>query len=463
MAAEDRETGVGLHRQIDLRRSLMLRITLFAATLSLVAVAVILAQARQRIGENIQRTGSTIRQLINDEAARSSNTFRRSMDELDLSTLDGMGRLVHFCAEVVDIYQRPVVRRCFAEPGDPPVAMRWIMGRLIGAEAVYRGSIGQHAGITAAELTVTPNLDREATDVWVAVRAVLWFAGGLLLLNFLVYVPVHRALRPTEAILDTLGRMEAGDLSARLPEFELIELQRIASVFNHLADRLQSTMRSQQQLAERLLGVREEERRHLARELHDEFGQCLTSINAEAAYANELARDVLPELLPCAQAIARTSGHMMESLQQILRQLRPVGLEEFGLVAGLEQLIRGWNQRSHGRCAYRLELDGDFGDLPDSLNVSLYRIVQESLTNATRHGEASEVVVRLERGENIELSIADDGRPEAARPVEPGLGVLGMHERVQALGGSFILAPREPRGMIVAASIPRAAIGSAPA
>jgi len=433
----------------------MLRVTLFAAALSLVATAIVLLQARQRIGEDIQRVGNSVRQLINDEVARNNaNAFLRTIADPDLSPLEGVGRLVHFCAEVVDIYQRPVIRRCFAEPGDPPEVLRWAMRRLIGPEAVYRGIIDRPPGIKTAELTVTPDLDSEANDAWRAIRAVLWLTGGILVLNVLLYVPVHRALHPTGEILKILGRMEAGELSVRLPRFELVELQRIASVFNELADRLQATLQSRQQLAERLLEVREEERRHLARELHDELGQCLTSINAEAAYAAEIARERLPDLLPCTDAIARTTGMMMESLQQILRQLRPIGLEEFGLIAGLDQLVRNWNQQGRGRCAYRLEVDGEFGELPDKLNVSLYRIVQESLTNATRHGGASEVVVRLVRDAEIELTVSDNGPQRLSEAPVPGMGVLGMRERVEALGGKFALAPGENGGMVVTASIP---------
>src|SRR5690606_7320082 len=101
--------------------------------------------------------------------------------------------------------------------------------------------------------------------------------AGVLLLNFLVYLPVRRALRPADEILAALARMEQGDLSVRMPRPELIELQRIAAGFDHLAERLEATSRGQRLLAQRLLSVREEERRHLARELHDEFGQCLTS------------------------------------------------------------------------------------------------------------------------------------------------------------------------------------------
>src|SRR5690606_19120129 len=120
--------------------------------------------------------------------------------------------------------------------------------------------------------------------------------------------------------------------------------------FDHLAERLEATSRGQRLLAQRLLSVREEERRHLARELHDEFGQCLTSIRAEAACATELARERLPELLPSSEAISHVAAHMMESLQGILHQLRPIGLETFGLRAGLEQLVRGWQQGNQTKC-----------------------------------------------------------------------------------------------------------------
>jgi len=456
---------------MNLKRSLLIRITLFALLIFVAAVAVVLDQTRTRVRTHIERTGSTIQQLMTDEVARSTDAYHRTIEGIDLSSLGAIGELIHFCVEVENLDSRPLGARCFAEPGYAPAPLHWIMGRLIGPDIVYRSRLGHYPGIKVGELAVRPDIASEAADAWRQIRTLLWITLGILFLNLLVYIPVRRALRPTGQILDALGKMEAGNLKVRLPRFELIELQRIGSVFNHLADRLQKTIGEQQKLAERLLTIREEERRHLARELHDELGQCLTSINAEAAYANTVARDGLPALLPCTEAIARTTAHMMKSLQQILRQLRPIGLEEFGLVAGLEQLVRGWNQRSselsnersRERCAYRLELDGEFGNLPDNLNVSLYRIVQESLTNATRHGEATEVVVRIKRGDGIELSIADDGRREAAPPSEPGMGVLGMRERVQALGGSFSLAARQPRGMIVTASIPLAAIVSSEA
>jgi protein-histidine pros-kinase len=103
-----------------------------------------------------------------------------------------------------------------------------------------------------------------------------------------------------------------------MPRPRLIELRRIAAGFDHLAEQLQKTLASQRHLALRLLAVREEERRRLARELHDEFGQCLASIGAEAAFIGGRAEARDPDLLPAARAIAAVTAHMMESLQGIL-------------------------------------------------------------------------------------------------------------------------------------------------
>jgi len=440
---------------VDLKRTLFVRVTLFALLICLLASALVLQQARTRIRDHIERTGGTIERVISNEATQPRDVFRRSIEGMQLSMLEGLGELLNLCVDVEDIYNRRIAYRCFAETRDPPRVLRWIMDRLVGPEVRYHGVIGQYPGIKVGEFVVTPNLDSEALEVWRQIQTVLGMTAGVLLLNFLVYLPVRRALRPTELILSTLARMERGDLSARMPEPELIELQRIASGFNHLAERLQETSHGQRQLAQRLLSVREEERRHLARELHDEFGQCLTSIRADAACATELAREALPALLPSTEAIARVTAHMMEALQGILHQLRPVALETFGLRAGLEQLVRGWRQGSRAQCRYLLEVDGEIDDLPDDLAVSLYRIVQESLTNAARHGEPGEVRVALRRdARRIDLVVQDDGHGVEWHGAGSGLGVLGMHERVQALGGSFSLTPRTPRGMQVEAVFP---------
>ena len=153
---------------------------------------------------------------------------------------------------------------------------------------------------------------------------------------------------------------------------------------------------------------------------------------------------------------------MRNHLQQILHRLRPIGLEEFGLVPSLRQLIAGWNQRSRDT-RFALAADDGLDGLPDNINVSLYRIIQESLTNAVRHGQPSRVDVSLKREPaGLVLDIRDDGhgahgKEEASRAGKSsGFGKLGMEERVLALGGTLQIGPAPDRGMWVSVHLPLA-------
>jgi len=139
-------------------------------------------------------------------------------------------------------------------------------------------------------------------------------------------------------------------------------------------------------------------------------------------------------------------------------------LEEFGLLASLEQLVTDWNQRCRGKTVFTLKLEGELEDLSDDINVSVYRIVQESITNALRHGQAQTVAIDLhQQGHELTLEIRSDG---GIKPVledaggdsasrKGGYGLMGMEERVLALGGVFFFTPN-PDGMVLRATLPLA-------
>ncbi|MBS0368638.1 MAG: sensor histidine kinase [Proteobacteria bacterium] len=449
-------------RPLDLKRHLFVRVSLFALIVLLLGAVVTLLEARYRVHDDIQRTGVAIRQLITEEINRNYSAYDATLAELnlDLTALKAMGQVLDFCIEMSDFHTHATHRQCFAEAIDLPAPVEAFMRRVVGSDAEFRGSIGQYPGITGGQLVVTPNYGREVLELALKLGNLVAVSVMILFLSFFVYRPVRNALAPSEAILGTLSRMEGGDLEARMPSFALIELNRIAEGFNHLADRLARTIHSQQRLAHRLLSAREEERQHLARELHDEFGQYLASLNAEAAFARELADEGVPALRPCVDSIVKTVAHMMETLQQILHRLRPIGLEEFGLEPSLQQLIAGWNQRSRGT-HFTLTTGGGLEDLPDNINVSLYRIIQESLTNAVRHGLPDRVDVTLRRKPaGLILEIRDDGQgvrsgEDAGQAGKPGgFGRLGMEERVLALGGTLRIAPAPDRGTLVSVHLP---------
>jgi signal transduction histidine kinase len=285
-------------------------------------------------------------------------------------------------------------------------------------------------------------------------------AVTLLALCILVYAALTRALRPTRVIVSGLKRLSDNDLSARLPPFDLAELSAIRAVFNGLAEKLQETLAERNRLTERLITVQDEERRYLARELHDEFGQCLAGISAVAASAQQTAEKDCPALATECQSITQIAAHMMDTLRGALVRLRPPDVEEFGLAASLRSLVAAWNSRSKGRIRFEIEICGKFDDLPLSFDTSLYRIAQEAITNAAKHAVATHVSLRLALREtmgapNIELTVDDDG---AAADIDlsckSGMGLVGMRERIMALGGRLSFESRHPSGLSLHAVIP---------
>ena len=288
----------------------------------------------------------------------------------------------------------------------------------------------------------------------------------LVCLCVLIYLALARALRPTQVIRAGLERLAANDFTTRLPPFDLAELSSIPDVFNHLAESLDRALSERNALTQRLIAVQDEERRHLARELHDEFGQCLAAISAVATSAGQTARQECPTLLLECQSIARTAAIMMDTLRGTLVRLRPPDVDEFGLASSLEGLVAGWNGRSRGSTRFDIELCGSFESLPSMFGASLYRIAQEAITNAAKHAEATRVKLRLQRHQSgaaapnlgasaIELTVEDDGKGSRIDvAAKSGMGLLGMRERVAELGGRLSFESRFPAGLVLRAIIP---------
>jgi signal transduction histidine kinase len=187
-------------------------------------------------------------------------------------------------------------------------------------------------------------------------------------------------------------------------------------------------------LALELIEVQERERLLLARELHDEMGQHCTAIRIEAAY---MQRTADPELLiPAACRAADSSEQLLNGLRSLLRKLRPAELDELGLVAALQALTAAHQRRSGRHC--ELDAKGRFDELGTDVQMALYRVVQEGLSNVARHARAERVTVRLaHRGDQITLRIEDDGAGFDPSTRTRGLGLLGASERAAALGGTL--------------------------
>jgi len=248
-----------------------------------------------------------------------------------------------------------------------------------------------------------------------------------------------RALRPVRALEDGLQRLARGDLRPGLPPFELREFGRIAASIDHLAYALASARANERRLARCVLELQESERRELARELHDEFGQSLTAIGAGAAFVERHSATAEPAALAeCARDIRSESGRMAAHVRGLLRQLRPHGLEGLGMRDALRELIDNWRMRSP-QVAVDAELAPSLPVLSAAAGLALYRTLQEGLTNVLRHAGASRVSVRLlVEPAAVVLVVEDDGCGRAAQVVRNARGgLLGMRERAEMAGGAL--------------------------
>lgn len=190
-------------------------------------------------------------------------------------------------------------------------------------------------------------------------------------------------------------------------------------------------------LTQRLITLQEDERRTLARELHDELGQGCAALRIETALIRHCAPGDRAGMLDAAQRADAAALSLYQRVHDLLRRLRPAHLDTLGLVAALRELCEDWQLRSGVAC--RLAASGALDRLDDALDVAVYRIVQEALTNVTRHARARNVRIALARSApgTLRLEIDDDGIGMDPACATRGLGLLGAHERAAALGGAL--------------------------
>jgi len=214
------------------------------------------------------------------------------------------------------------------------------------------------------------------------------------------------------------------------------------------AQEREALLRTNRRLAQGLIQAREEERSTLARALHDDVGQKLTAIQIQAAVIAEQCSDrkCLRKCLPGAQTIQDTATGLIETVRGQLKQLRPPQLDQLGVKAALDSLCTDWEDNSGVHC--RLHVDDAAEVLDDAVQLNLYRVVQEGLTNVARHAGASQAHVNLKMEEDgIYLTLRDDGCGFDPSTQTEGIGLTGMRERMDLLGGSMRVESMAGKGV----------------
>jgi len=313
-----------------------------------------------------------------------------------------------------------------------------LIGQVVAANVVL-------VTLTLVAAGLVGGLENSSDDRWQLLILVL-----VIVLTFCVNVwMLQRRFAPLEHLINRIERIDPSERSTfELAGDPVAEIDRLAQSFRRLLQGVDDERRRSGKL---VLRAQEEERRRVARDLHDEVNQSLTAILLRL---EALAQDTPAERLEEVVELKRLATQAMDELLNLARQLRPTALDDHGLLPAIEAQVRGLEERSGIQA--RLEISGDPAFLDEEKQTVIYRVAQEALANAGRHAHARTVALALEvAGEAAELRIRDDGvgfDPVVSRG--DGLGLDGMVERARLVGGELDLRSSPGAGTELTLRVP---------
>jgi len=443
-----------------LRTRLNLVVAALSAAFVLVLIAAEIEATRDSVREEIEAANRVASQLLGQLSTLYSHIGGPTMV---VQFLDQLGRVraneVYLVSAEGEVLYRspPATYKAGRE------APAWF-ARLFTPQSA-RETYALRGGM---RLVVEAQPSRAVLDAWdEIVRLSAVGAVMLIVVNGIAFWAVARLFKPIPVIAAGLERLERGELSFRLPPLPGSEANVIGSAFNRMAAALEDKVRAERQAreAEARLEERremasladqrvEEERRLIAHELHDEFGQSVTAIRSLALAIAAQAGERDSTSADTARLISDEAARLYDAMHSLIPRLAPLSLDALGLSATLENLVRDW-QRRHA--AVTIDLKHKLPpDLGSSVALAVYRVVQEGLINALRHAQAARISIVVDgTEERIRVSVCDDGIGLPADWARPGhFGLRGLTDRVAQLGGRFEVGSMGIRGTHLAAEIP---------
>lgn len=332
----------------------------------------------------------------------------------------------------------------------------WFVRTIAGAPLMVRLPVPADVGDGGAIVLQTDPIN-EIGEVWAQSCDAMLVLGGFAGASAaLISLAVGRALRPLKALSDAFEHVGKGEYHGRLPARGPSELMRVVSGFNRMTELLASADAQNHRLNERLLTLQAEERADLARDLHDEVGPLLFAVDMTAAAIERLPGGREAAIAAHAQSIHEAVARMQRHVRVILGRLRP--FQTIGLQAAIERLVAFW----HGRrpeISFEVAIVAEEDRLGSDVRETIYRVVQESVSNAIRHGAPSQVTIGVAYTEDgsVRVEVTDDGVGMVAGQASAStrLGLIGMRERVSAIAGALSITPgRGGKGIAVVVRLP---------
>lgn len=435
---------------MSLRSTLVTSIIAVALITLLFGAAISYWHAQSKVSEEMEAAivvGARISMNAVDDAEESADPSRR----LHLLVADFNGDR-HLRARWLDTAGRVIASSSPAKPSEP--VPEWFENIIRQPERSVTVKLPlAFSGL--GKFVLETDSRNEIAEVWQDIWNTLMIVGllsGLVL--GCVYWLVGRALRPLDKLAVSFAQISGSSIAPKIAETGPAELVQVYRGFNDMAERLTKMEDKNRRLTEQLSTVQEEERADLARDLHDEIGPFLFSADVDAAAIGRCTEAGKHEEIQSHVATLRDSiGHMQRHVKDLLGRLRSRGLVDVGLVDAVENLTSFWNARYPDVEFDVAIIDGSYGEVVDQ---TAFRIIQESLSNAMRHGRAKHVEIEVARQNGgLAILVRDNGQGFTKSDSSSGFGIVGMRERVAAFEGTLDVAERKDgNGVVVRAWLP---------
>ena len=454
---------------LPVRLQLMISISIISIGAVLLSIVLAVVDARSRVEVEVASSMELAQQLVNDMVKRLASDGQ--MDELldvipeqlkyvrhaRILVSDGHGELVQVAPDTKDD------NRFLQHPERAPQWFADLVGPSVGTREV-RVVLREH---TMGTVVIVGEPRDELGEVWeeVSRRAVIWLGITAMMLA-LLYVVLGRLLNPLINLARGMHELEDGHYGTRLPQPPVRELAAIAGRFNLLAGALEKAHAENSRLYRNLIAVQEDERRQVANELHDEAGPCLFGITANVSSIGRLAEQAaMAQTQPIkmrVEEILTVVSRLKTINRDLLRRLRPVELGSIPLEELIVSLVAGFERR-HPDMSFSVATSSLARGYGEAVDLTIFRCVQEALTNAMQHGGASRVRIDIreepgaagdgQAGRTLRLVVEDNGKGFVAGATN-GIGLTAMRERVRAIDGTSSIETSPGNGTTITVTVP---------
>lgn len=422
--------------------SLKLRLLIYINTLLLttiiIGLSVIIFVSQKNVREEILSTQSLAVFAIESGIQKNPEFYLFQKDDgtFGLSELTEIRHLriqyIKKNGEVID-----ETKADFSNISQPPLWLQNTLEKLSTSIPPKYIQISQR-GKNIGQIIIKPEPIYEYSEIWQQINVGLWIMLAFFgFLNLIVFILFSHVIKPINNIIEGFQKLESGNYKAHVSRSNILELNMIGKKFNSMVGKLKTSNLKVHKLSQDLINVQEQEKKELARNLHDELGQVLTAIQAEAA--SILNARSKKSQNSAANSIINLSKDIMLSTREIIKKLSLGLLDELGFESAISDLIGSWQKRFK-----QIKVTCNINDNAIS-NISLenqphiYRIFQEALTNITKHSQAKYVTINfllIKRKTKIKIEIVNDGC-EKKEINSQGSGLMGIAERVNQMKGDI--------------------------